>query len=193
MRPFARLAAAAVILVAATACSAPEPAPSPSPTTPTTGSPEPEGDDALAQQCANDRFSLSYPSGWVTNSETAGSLPPCSLFDPDDVAVEPGTEVPLDIAFLVRVTQGPFEGDDAGDTAEELSRQELTIDGRRAARVELRATGEGLYPAGTLTTLYKVDLGDEVLLATTHDAGAPSYEAKQDLLADMMATLRVTG
>ena len=154
-------------------------------TTPTSGT-------ELTERCSNPNgFSISYPTGWITNEDAIHQLPPCSLFDPESVDTGDGFEVPFDIAVFIRVESVPFEevGDDPV-LAEELSREDLTIDGRKAVRVESRATGEGMLPDGVLTTSYRVDMSGRTLLASSHDVGGLDYSTKQQALDAMMESLQ---
>ena len=56
--------------------------------------------------------------------------------------------------------------------------------------MERRASGEGLLPAGTLSTQYVVDLGDgDSFTATTYDTEGRAYEANQTVLDRMVETV----
>jgi hypothetical protein len=160
-----------------------EPAPAPSPTAP-------ETPIEASERCSNPSgFEVSYPEGWVTNEEQENGLPPCSLFDPESVDTGDALEVPLDIAVFIRIERVPFEQVERAEFADEVSREELTVADRPAVRVEYQATGGGLAPAGTMTTSYRVDLGEETLIAVAHDIGEPAYTSKQEALDEMMRTL----
>jgi hypothetical protein len=173
------------------AAPTPEDTPTPEPTeaTPT----PPEDDVALAQQCANpDGFSVEYPDGWVTNEAEENELPPCSLFDPASVDTGEGGDVPADIAVFMRVEPVAFAAVD-DPTVEEVAREELSLAGREAVRVETEATGEGLFPEGLRSTSYRVDLGEQTFMATARDVGEPGYASKQDALDAMIETVRFDG
>lgn len=143
--------------------------------------------------CENDRdgYTVRHPRDWETNEGDV--LPPCSLFDPDDVEVERGTEIPFAIAAVFRVEPVALERAAAGgDAEEELDREETTVDGRDAVRREVESSGEALRPAGLRSTIWLVATGDEeTLVATTHDAGALEYAEKQDLLDRMVDSLEL--
>jgi hypothetical protein len=142
------------------------------------------------ERCTNpEGFEVSHPEGWVTNEESEDGLPPCSLFDPESVDTGDALEVPLDIAVFIRIEPVPFRDVESADFADEISRQELTVGERPAVRLEYQATGGALLPAGTLSTSYRIDLGEETLIAVAHDIGEPAYRVKQDALDAMMRTL----
>lgn len=157
------------------------------------GCPGPEQDQTtttgLTQECTNpDGFSVAYPDGWVTNEEAEDDLPPCSLFDPDpdQLRVE-GKEIPLDVAVSVQLEAVPFEEMlRAGEHTEELERRESTVDGRDAVRLELRHTGEGLYPEGTLLTMWMIDRDGVTFVARSADVGEPEYSRTQEILDQMV-------
>jgi hypothetical protein len=157
--------------------------------TPTTTEPDPPS----WVECSNDDegFTVEHPPDWETNDGSVMSR--CSLFDPEPIEVEPATEIPLDIA--VTITVEPTEPDRILDAAgaEELSREESTVDGREAVRQETRATGDALAPEGTLTTRWVVTLDDGALVARTHDVGEPPYEESQAVLDQMVGDLTVHG
>jgi hypothetical protein len=142
-------------------------------------------------ECSNDDegFTVEHPPDWETNDGSVMSR--CSLFDPEPIEVEPATEIPLDIAVTITVEPtGPDRILEAAD-AEELSREESTIDGHEAVRQETRATGDAMLPAGTLTTQWVVTLDDGALVARTHDVGEPPYEESQEVLDRMVEHLTV--
>jgi hypothetical protein len=118
----------------AAGCPDPEPEATPEPT------PTPTPDEALAQECTNpDGFSVEFPGDWVTNEQPANELPPCSLFDPVSVALEDDAmHVPADIAVFIRIEPVEFEIGEDPQFEEVLDRQELTIAGREAVRIEVR-------------------------------------------------------
>jgi hypothetical protein len=135
------------------------------------------------RQCANqlDGYTVAYPAEWHVNP--AEFLAPCSLFDPQPIAVPRDSEVPIEIAVMVGVQPMPFEeltGDVLGRRT--LSRQATTIDGRPAMRIDGETTGDGLHSPGIRSYAYFVDLGDRTLIAATHDVGPVSFERKRDVL-----------
>lgn len=148
-----------------------------------------------AQSCTNDEigFSVDYPEDWWANDriEPAAQgltpIPACMYFAPEQVELMPNSGLPPGIAvWFDHETQ--FE-----ITTEELSREELEIDGRRALLVETEATGDsGFEPEGTRTYRYIVDMGDgsEVLVAaSTLYVSDSEYEEAKPVLDAMIETL----
>jgi hypothetical protein len=197
MRRFRHLSLFAVCALLLAACPA-EDTPPPDPETPAetpadTPGPEPAEPAELTQECTNpEGFTTSYPEAWVTNEAAEDDLPPCSLFDPDAVDTGEATQVPADIAVFLRIEDAEIDAVDDPMGAEELERDDVTVDGLDGVRVETEATGEAMFPEGMRSTRYLVDLGGRVFLATTHDDGEPGYAEKQDVLAEMIDTITFT-
>ncbi len=149
--------------------------------------------EAAGASCTNpeDDYTVEYPADWATNEDSIDSVPPCSLFDPDPAQIRTeGQQVPADVAVFLRVEPVSFEeASGASASEQELSRRDAMVDGRRAERIEVRHTGEGLYPEGTLTTRWTVDLDGESFIATSHNIGEPAYEEKVRVLDRMMQTV----
>lgn len=55
--------------------------------------------------------------------------------------------------------------------------------------VEVRSTGAALLPDDVRSYRYAVDLGDQRLVAVTHDVGEPAYEDTKQVLDQMMDTI----
>ncbi len=53
----------------------------------------------------------------------------------------------------------------------------------------MRATGDGPFPAGTLTTRWAVDLGGTTFLAITRSLGQSPYGEKVAVLDGMVGSL----
>lgn len=136
-------------------------------------------------------YEVQYPEGWQTNSGEV--MPPCRLFDPEDVAVEPQTEIPFDIAIRIHPSSAPLEVFRTPNPASEVvASWEATVDGHEAVVVELRATGDAMLPRGVHTYLYAVELGDRRLVAATHETGSPAHDHTRRVLDELMAGLEVT-
>jgi hypothetical protein len=162
----------------------------PSPTAEPEETPTPDADDELTAQCTNpDGFTVSYPEGWSTNETTEDALPPCSLFDPQTVDTGDALEVPADIALFLRIEAVAFDATEDDVTVDVVDRSELTVNGHTAVREETEATGDGMFPEGTRSTMYRVDLGEQTFIAVTRDEGDPAYEVKQQVLDAMIDTL----
>ena len=159
-------------------------------TVPGAAAPGGDGDAVqLTQRCEAPPYAVSYPDGWSVNPGTVADA--CGWFNRTPFEVEPATELITDIVMSVEPV--PFEriAESFGDVGGEvLTREETTVDGRPALRVERRASGEGLLPAGTLSTQYVVDLGDgDSFTATTYDTEGRAYEANQTVLDRMVETV----
>ena len=145
----------------------------------------------LTQMCEAVRYRVRYPAGWSTNSGDV--VPRCRFFDPEPFTVPRATEV-LDLAVILDVEAAPFPPlvEAAGGADEDvLDRRDLTIDGHRAVRVEARATGDGLVPAGIPSLRYLVDLDGSTLVATTFGLAGLDHQRNRDVLDAMVATLTV--
>lgn len=147
----------------------------------------------LAQSCTNaeDGYSIQFPEGWSTND--AEVAPTCRYFHPEAFEVPEATEV-FDLAVTVRVDDVPFtrvasEEDSLGEQI--LSRDETTVAGHQAVRVEAESTGDALLPEGVHSYRYHVEVDNGTLTATTHDVGDLDYEANKGIVDAMMETLEL--
>jgi hypothetical protein len=134
-------------------------------------------------------YRVAYPREWQMNPGDV--VPECSLFDPDAIAVEPGTELPLDIAIVIMREPIDF----GRVTAEQLGRRErsrdrLTLDGRSAVRLETASTGEAMLPAGIRSYEYVVDLDGASLILATYELGDLPFARKRQVLDEMARSLR---
>jgi hypothetical protein len=186
------------LVLALAGCPAPEPAPdTPGVDRDTPADWPTPGGVTLTETCSNREygFQVEYPSGWEVNE--ANGLPPCSAFDPGDASMPAVGEIPRDIAIVIHRDPMPLRATTAFEedpTVEVVSRQEMTVDGRRAVVAELQHTGQGMYPAGDRQYTYYVDLDAYTLMAMTHGIDAadpPPYQERQRILDEMMSTLRL--
>ena len=127
---------------------------------------------------------MRYPEGWHVNGP---SIQPCTAFDPEPFSLQPGTELPRDLAVLLLVEPIGFD-QAANPTGLRVDEQRsMNIDGRRAVRQVVTTTGEGLGPAGQQATRYVVDGGtDRSILATTWNVAGNNYGESVRIL-DAMA------
>jgi hypothetical protein len=187
--------AAAALVVAACGNGADDTA-DPGTTTTTTTEPAPEPDPPEPwEACENEEagFRVEHPPGWWTNDhgdDPGHDLGPCALFHPEEVEVPTDSEIPLDTAVIISVDPVTLAEAAADPFEEELERREATVDGRDALRVELEGSGEAFLPEGVAATRWLVDLGDRTLTAVTYDIGEPPYPETQDVLDDMVETIR---
>jgi hypothetical protein len=181
------LLAAIAIAIAIAACTAPAPAPdAPAPSEQTVSR------TSLSQRCTNDEhgYTVSYPEGWHTNDGSV--LPPCSVFAPAPVEVPQNSELPFDMPVVIDME--PVEIEQLTRTSQferVLSKTALTIGGRKAARVEVEATGEGLADRGMRSVRYVIDAGGgRALIAVTHRVN-DSHERNAAILAQMIETVTI--
>ena len=145
-------------------------------------------------RCSNPagRYSIGYPSAWKTNP--GNGVEPCRLFHPSPFSVEPGTEEPP-VAISVKREPVPLEDFVAGSTGEGytvLQRQRLTLAGRPAVRLELRATEDStLLPPGSREYLYAVGDGDSVVRVSTLTVRGLDYEGNKAVVDEMVRTLQL--
>lgn len=165
------------------------PSPTASPTS-TTASPG-DADLSLGQTCEAERFMIDYPTGWWTNS--GDEAPPCRLFHPEEQRVQAES-----LHYAVRVfidnvafDRAPGQNDDEAGP-ETRSREQTTIEGRRAVVIETRSTGEGLSPEGTLQYAYIIDLDGQIFIIETHSTGDTDYERDKQLIDRMVDTLELS-
>lgn len=134
-------------------------------------------------------YTVSFPGNWHTNDGDV--MAPCSLFDPQPIQIDPATEIPADIAVVIRLEEIDFESvASLAPGQEEMLREGMTVDGRTAQRVEVRLIEDQLRPAGTRTYQVIVDMNGQTLIAEATDIGQPPYEERRSTLDEMMETLR---
>ena len=113
-------------------------------------------------------YDVQYPSDW----HTASGIAACRYFDPEAFTVPADSDF-VDTALRVDVAQQSFDDVLAGlidrRFAETELREQVTIGGKRAFRLELVATGEGLADKGTRTYGYVIrrDSGPPVVVTTS--------------------------
>jgi hypothetical protein len=143
-------------------------------------------------RCSNSagRYSIGYPSSWKTN--TGNGVEPCRFFHPTPFAVQPHSEEPL-VAISVKrepMTLDTFVQGNMGSSYEVLQQEQLTLAGRPAVRLELRATSESpLLPPGTREYLYAIGDGDSVIRASTLAVRGLDYPGNKAVLDKMVRTL----
>ncbi|MEX0816309.1 MAG: hypothetical protein WD027_02595 [Gaiellales bacterium] len=113
--------------------------------------------------CSNERagYAIGYPADWYT--ATLDGEFECSFFDPEPFEIIPESEFPFTAlqAFPAGEEDRTFDQVVAEYTdpmfERELAREETAVAGFPAVRLELEATGQGLYDEGTKTIVYVVD------------------------------------
>lgn len=138
---------------------------------------EPAEPKSLAERCESpEGFAVSYPGSWSVNPGT--EAPACTLFSPDSFTVPPATDARV-APINVRVEGIPFDQLVTTGRGEELRRDEFTVDGRPAVRVERVTAGEGLWPQGLPVTRVVVDLGtddDAPRALVVNTVGLPRFD-----------------
>ncbi|MGY1913935.1 AMIN-like domain-containing (lipo)protein [Blastococcus sp. SYSU DS0973] len=156
----------------------------------------PAAPEALSQRCESPAgFSIAYPESWSVNEGDV--VPACTRFAPDPFTVPPGTDARVG-AVTARVEEVPFDRVAGPGAGQEVSRREMTVDGRRAVRVERVSAGEGLWPEGVRTTAYVVDLGageDGPRTLVVNTVGLPQFDYARNVqvLDRMIGTVTVPG
>jgi hypothetical protein len=129
---------------------------------------------------------VSYPADWSVNP--GDTVPACTMFAPEPFAVPPHTDARV-ASVVLSVSDLPFE-EAAAPTPDETTRTDEVVDGHPAVRTELVA-GPGLWPEGTPSTRWVVDLGERTLVADA--VGLPPFDHERDVavLDAMMRDLAV--
>jgi hypothetical protein len=147
-------------------------------------------------RCDNaDGFSVAYPPSWFTTPQ-GGAVPGCAWFGPSSFTVVPNSdERPAPIA--VKVERVPFDTVSAPGPGQ-LARVSTAVGGRRAFRIEERATGDGLLPAGTAVVRYAVDVEGVVpaggtLVLDLQASPSADIRTLTQVLDRMAASVRLAG
>lgn len=143
--------------------------------------------DGLGASCTGPAgLQVAYPAGWAVNPED--TVPTCTMFSPETFTVPPHTDARV-AAVVLKVSDLPFD-DVAAATPDEVTRTDEVVDGHSAVRTEVVA-GPGLWPEGTPSTRWVVDLGDRTLVADA--VGLPPFDHERDVevLDAMMRELSV--
>jgi hypothetical protein len=154
----------------------------------------PGGVPALSQSCTHEdrdvRVVVRYPDGWHANP--GDPVPACTAFDPDPFELRAGTEFPRDLAVVLRVEPLAYARAIAPTGLGVEERRDRTVDGRRAARVVVVSTGEGLGPPGVRSLRYVIDAGRErSIIAETFEAEGNDFERSVAVLDAMVTALDV--
>lgn len=152
----------AAALIASSGCGA-EDEPTPAQTGTAAGETEAAGLSEGWTLCSNERagYAIGYPADWYT--ATLDGEFECSFFDPEPFEIIPESEFPF--TALQAFPAGEEDRTFADVVAEytdpmferEVARVLVTVAGVPAVRLELEATGQGLYDKGTKTVVYVVD------------------------------------
>jgi hypothetical protein len=153
---------------------------------------------ATPQRCeltlAGHRVSITFPGAWSTNDvvDGSGGISACVWFAPNDLVIpDPLTQAPEGVAISVGSVGGP-----AKFSHEWISREETTIAGRPAWRVEESAASPSNADEETLQLVYWISLAatstdGPTLVARTATEEAGNYVLNKAVLDRMMASLVV--
>ena len=180
----ALLGAATLALVAG--CAAPATGPAlPTPEAVADSGPEAASAAGPVSSCTGPSgVTVGYPADWVTNG--AGAVPACSMFSADAFPVVPSSDART-APIVLAVEDLPFDVA-AAALPDETGRSEQTVDGRSAVRIESVA-GPGLWPEGTPSVRWVVDLGGSVLVADAVGLAPFDHERDVEVLDAMAAGL----
>ena len=148
----------------------------------------------LAQSCTlqdrDVRIVVRYPEAWHVNS--AQPVPRCTAFDPDPVDLPGATELPRELAVVVRVEPVGFDRASTAEGVRVEAERRTTIDGRTAVRQEVVTTGAGLGPAGQRSVRYIIDAGtDRSIVISTWDVEGNDFPRSREVLDAMAAALDI--
>ena len=146
---------------------------------------------ASEKSCAATEFEVSYPADWwVHPRDPEHHTPACAFFHPEPLELEYGTEAPglaIDLGVDGLWVNMQFPSPDA----EVVSERRATVAGHEAVRREQRSVQGTMLPAGTLSTVWVVNLDPLGLVAATSDFGELDYEENQRALDRMIQSVKV--
>ena len=145
---------------------------------------------ALTNQCSSTSYGwdISYPADWYTAGADAGSWE-CAVFDEAPVELVEGSEVDGSVLVLFHEVDSATVRADVTVAAEVLSEGAVMVGQYPALRLELRATGEGFWPEGTLLVEYLVDRGG---WSTVQIEGIAADDAALEELATIVDAMAAT-
>jgi hypothetical protein len=162
-----------------------------------TGGEEPAGAeeepaaDPLAgwQTCENAAygFRLRYPAGWSTAAATPDQE--CTFFDPRPLEVDedgPTSAPAVSVFVFPGQSFDAYASSESGDAAVQLERTELTVNGRRAQRVEGTVESEN---GSTRFYEYGLDFDGALVVVTTQERDAPDFGAAKAAVDGIVQSL----
>jgi hypothetical protein len=183
--------------------------PKPSPTPKASPTPRPSvtaSAPSVDTTCSSElyRFEISYPKSWHTVEDDPTWL--CLLFDPKPITIDPASDLP-EVAVLITMIESDLDTVYASmiDPVfwEEVpgTERQTSVAGKPAIRIELVATGEGIYPKGMLSYVYLFEREGSTYTLETH--GQPSadgepnaddgrYTSNKKVLDGMTRTMHLT-
>ena len=133
-------------------------------------------------------YRVAYPDLWYSNAAGEG-IAACWLFAPTDFEVVYGTEIPAEVAIVIRRFEEWDPSSFSGRRV--LSDHAVVIDGlpARVQEVEITEGDIGLAPRDRIME-YVIELPDGAdLVAATYRG--PDYESARSVLDDMMRTIQI--
>lgn len=157
------------------------------------GDPTTTTEARLDRQCETDAYSVRFPGDWHVADDPEDE--PCEWFNPEEFDLPEATEATEVAIHLNHPVDAPFD-ELVADAAESpavdqvLRRDDVTVAGHEAVRVETVASGEALLPQGARSYTYFVaDVDGAVMVASTTSLGEGDYEENQAVLDEMMSSL----
>ena len=131
-------------------------------------------------------YRVAYPDDWYSNAAGEG-IAACWLFAPRDFGITYGTEIPAEVAIVIR----RFANLDDVPGPRVISDDPAVVDGLQARRQEVEITERTITTApGHRQTRYLIELPDEAYLVAQTYLGF-DYDLARSVLDDMMRTLQV--
>lgn len=158
----------------------PTPAPeTPAPSTPEAPTPEPETPTETPTEapaltnCSAARYSVNIPAGWFTNdASTSPNLAQCSLFSPAPIVIPGETEFVIEVGIYVTTEESYTDALNRYSSNPNVwivqSSTTTTVDGQPAQILDI-TLGNDAMNGGGRQTIYIVDIGDGVLIATANE------------------------
>jgi hypothetical protein len=133
-------------------------------------------------------YRVAYPDSWYSNAAREG-IAACWLFAPTEFELVYGTEIPAEVAIVIR----RFDEWDSGSFSGRkiISDHSVAVDGLPARVQEIEATERTLsFAPGDRFVEYVIELPDGAHLVATTYIG-PDYESAKAVIGDMMSTMQI--
>lgn len=161
---------------------------------PNSNPPTKQADDVpinLGQTCTNEAigYTVSYPVGWQTNSGDV--VKKCQIFDFRSIQLRERSE-DFDEGVYFDLERVPFERilNARSQGLREISRQETTVNNRRAVVIENESNGLTLLPKGVRSYKYFIDFKDKTLIVVTYQVKSQNYQRNKKVLDKMVESIK---
>ncbi|MBV6624631.1 MAG: S-layer homology domain-containing protein [Rivularia sp. (in: Bacteria)] len=145
----------------------------------------------LGQTCTNKAigYTVSYPVGWRTNSGDV--LKYCQVFDFRSIQLRERSE-DFDEAVYFDLEKVPFERilNAQSQGLREISREQTTVNSRRAVVIESEYTGLTILPKGVRSYKYLIDFNDKTLVVVTYQVKSQNYQRNKKVLDKMIESIK---